>query len=253
MLVFRLLNSAHREIFLRLCEDIVVSASTAGSEKQAVQTAIARTWRWHHLLRGGTDGRLTSSEQKGLIGEILVLEKYLLPHLSVFDALESWKGPQGAPKDFDAGRVCIEVKAADRASTSAVTINSELQLNHSDEMTLFLCVVDIGDALADSMAGVTITDVVARVRAVINARNKRAVEVFERSLLATGFSWAHDYSDSRWLVGSAQIYRVLDEFPSIVLKDVPPGVSRIIYSISLAACEPFKVNDEVLVSKLEGH
>ena len=55
MLIFKLLDSAHRGIFQKLCSDIVDSAKEASIEKEVVELALARAWRWHHLLRGGAD------------------------------------------------------------------------------------------------------------------------------------------------------------------------------------------------------
>src|SRR4030042_905899 len=85
-LVWRLGDSAHRDIFYRLCVDIMDSAAALTVEKEAIDVALARTWRWHHLLRGGRDGRLSPDEQKGLLGELLVLERHLLPALPPSDA-----------------------------------------------------------------------------------------------------------------------------------------------------------------------
>ena len=111
LLALRLLDPAQRDIFHRLCLDIIASTARAFSEAEAVANALARTWRWHHLLRGGADGRLSIEEQKGLIGELLVLDELLLPVIQVIDALTAWRGPLGAPKDFEVGRICIEAKA----------------------------------------------------------------------------------------------------------------------------------------------
>ena len=72
-----------------------------------------RTWRWHHLLRGGGSTlcyRL--EEQKGLLGELLVLERpFCCLTSGASTAVAAWRGPLGSPKDFEIGRVAIEVKA----------------------------------------------------------------------------------------------------------------------------------------------
>ena len=71
---------------------------------------VSRAWRWHHLLKGGRDGRLSPDEQKGLIGELLVFEAILLEKLSPANAINCWTGPLGAPKDFEIGGVLYRVK-----------------------------------------------------------------------------------------------------------------------------------------------
>jgi hypothetical protein len=94
-LIIRLLDSSLLDVFSRLCLDIVSASSHAASEQEAVQLAIARTWRWHHMLRGGGSGLLTAEEQKGLLGEMAVLERYFLDTLPAAKAIAAWRGPLG--------------------------------------------------------------------------------------------------------------------------------------------------------------
>ena len=107
---FILRNSNQRDIFQTLCLDIISAAARAESEAQAVSAALMRTWRWHHLLRGGRGSLLSPEEQKGLLGELLVLERILLPRMDAASAVTAWRGPLGAPKDFEIARVAIEAK-----------------------------------------------------------------------------------------------------------------------------------------------
>lgn len=65
ILTFRLLDSSHCDIFFRLCQDIVASASSAKTEKAAVDVTLQRTWRWHHLLRGGRTSACPRKSRKG--------------------------------------------------------------------------------------------------------------------------------------------------------------------------------------------
>ena len=53
LLALKLLDSNQRDIFQALCLDIISTAAQAESEAEAVSAALMRTWRWHHLLRGG--------------------------------------------------------------------------------------------------------------------------------------------------------------------------------------------------------
>jgi hypothetical protein len=206
MLVFRLLDSAQRDIFYRLCRDIVASAEHAMSQKEAVTLALARTWRWHHLLRGGGDGRLSPEEQKGLIGEFLVLERHLLPMLAAFDAVSAWLGPFGAPKDFEIGRICIEAKARRGSATPFVVVNSEFQLDDGGADALYLHVVELDQAPSDAQGAFALSDVARRVRERIASADNRATDALETLLAAAGFSWDDDYSP-----GPAPLGRLDDE------------------------------------------
>lgn len=252
MLIFKLEESVHRDLFHRLCIDIVACAATATIEKEAVLLAIARTWRWHHLLRGGGDQRLTPEQQKGLIGELVVIERYLLRNLAAMDAVAAWRGPLGAPKDFEIGGVCIEVKARRGAATPHVAISSESQLDECDLQALYLYVADLDRAPSDSTDGVSLTHVATRVRDVIECLDQGALEAFEGLLAAAGFQWVDDYSDALWVEGTSRLYRVDGDFPRITAGQVASGVGNVKYSISLVDCEPFLAEMSILDSVIGG-
>jgi len=244
VLVFKLHESVHRDLFHRLCLDILSCACGAETEKEMVHIALARTWRWHHLLRGGGDHRLSPEEQKGLIGELLVIERHLLRVFSAGDAVAAWVGPLGAPKDFEIGQSCVEVKARRGGAAQFVKISSESQLDEAGLVALFLFVTDLNRAPIDSGDGLTITDTVLRVRRSIEQMDVGAVESFENLLGAAGFRWTDDYSDTRWLEGSVRIFRVGPGFPRLAASQIPTGVSSVKYAVSLMECDPFSVDAE---------
>ena len=251
MLVFRLLDSKQRDIFHQLCIDIVAAGASARTEQEVVELVVARTWRWHHLLRGGAGGRLSEDEQKGLVGELIVLDRHLLAHLSPFDSLAAWRGPLGAPKDFEIGRTGIEAKARRGAATPYVLITSEHQLDGEGCDSLFLHVVDLSHA-PDSAAGAfTVADMVGRVRDRIAAADSTATDGFENLLAAAGFRWEDDYSDFKWVEGPSRIYAVIEGFPRITARTVATGVSNVRYSASLVECERFAVAASTLDGAIE--
>lgn len=253
MLVFKLNESIHKDLFYNLCMDIVVSTSAAKTEKEAVLLALTRTWRWHHLLRGGSNNRLSQEEQKGLIGELLVIEQHLLPNLSAMDVVAGWRGPLGAPKDFEIGSVCIEVKSRRSAAVPCVAVSSESQLDDTDIDTLFLYVTDLDRAPCNSTDGKSLTTLASRVRELIGSMDQSAVEVLEGLLAAAGFRWHDDYSDTLWLEGHSRLYRVWGCFPRITSKQIASGIRNVRYTISLVECEPFREHMSVLSSAIGGH
>jgi len=251
VLVLRLLDSGQRDIFHQLCLDIVAAGSAALTEPDAVELALARTWRWHHLLRGGTGGRLSEQEQKGLIGELLVLEQHLLPHLSPADCLAAWRGPLGSPKDFEVGRTGIEAKARRGTATPHVLITSEHQLDNTGCDLLFLHVVDLSRAPEEAEEAFSVSGVASRVRDRLE-RDNAAIERYEALLAAAGFRWEDDYSDYKWIKGPSRIYAVTDEFPCVTAREIATGVSNVRYSLSLVECERFAVEAGALNDVIGG-
>lgn len=252
MLILRLVDASQRDIFYSLCRDIVESARTADSEKEAVAIALRRTWRWHLLLRGGAVGRLPPDEQKGLIGELIVLERLLLPYLQPDDAVATWLGPTGAPKDFEIGRTAVESKARRGGSTPYVAISSEHQLDASGVDRMYLHVVELEQEQAPDKPAMTLTDVAARCRNAIAERDISAVEVFDGLLTAAGFAWTDDYGDMRWTEGRHGLYIVGDGFPRLTAESCPAGVQNVRYTIDLAECERYRVSTQELVESFRG-
>ena len=249
-LAFKLLDPNQQDIFQTLCRDIVSVAARADSEAGAVSVALVRTWRWHHLLRGGGGTLLSPEEQKGLLGELYVLERLLLPRISASSAMKAWRGPLGSPKDFEVARVAIESKTRRGGSTPSVSITSENQLDESGVDTLFLHVVAFDEAPEDATHGVTVHDVAERIRTHLFSPDPGACDAFESLLSAAGYRAEDDYSDYHWLEGASRIYLVSDNFPRIASGEIRSGVSHVRYSVSLDDCEPFATSVNALTEAL---
>ena len=250
-IVLRLTDSQHKDLFLQLCRDIVGATATARTEQEAVALAMAQTWRWHHLLRAGTDGRMSIEEQKGLVGELTVLRTMLFPVMSITDAVNSWAGPAGAPKDFEIGSLCIEAKARRGSATPYVAISSEFQLDPTGCSGLFLHVTDVAQEPLDGGQGRTLDEIVGEVVAVVSGDSPVAAQKFEQLLAAVGYRPEDDYSDVRWSIGDIRIFKVTDDFPRIAGMSLPAGVSSVRYSLLLSECEPFAFDASEL-SKIVG-
>ena len=249
--IIRLTDREQREVFHRFCVDVVEATRVARSAGEAIERFLARTWRWHRLLRSGQDGRLSEEEQKGLIGELRVIERCLLEVIDARDAVEGWTGPMGAPKDFEIGLVGIEAKARS-PQRAEVRISSVDQLDSAGMTRLFLNVIEVGAAFDDSATAVTVTDLAMRVRSRIESLDMSAAIVFDERLAATGFDWEEDYSDRRWSIGDEVLYEVADGFPRLTPSMVPAAVDDVRYTITMAGCESFRVAQAALAEAITG-
>ena len=249
-LIIRLTDSEHREVFYRFCMDVVDATSPSRSEAEAVERFLVRTWRWHRLMRAGGDERLSHEEQKGLIGELCVLERQLLPVIGAVDAVQAWTGPLGASKDFQVGWIGIEAKTRS-PHVFTIRISSAEQLDETGTTRLFLHITEVSESPGDP-ASVTITDVASRVRDTIAALDMSAAIQFEERLGATGFDWNDDYSDNPLSVGDVSLYEVRDEFPRITPSTFLPGVENVHYAIALSRCESFLVDMTILPQTIFG-
>lgn len=254
-IVLELVDAALRDVFLTLCNDIVNSTRPTTSEADAVEVALRRTWRWHHLLRGGSDARLSPDEQKGLIGELLVLEKHLVPAMGALDAVRAWLGPENAPKDFQIGALCIEAKARRGSATAEIAISSDTQLDTTGVDSLYLHVVNLASA-PEGGGGISVADLAERVRDALRHRDPLAIDLFDERLESAGLDPTHDYSDWMWLEGECWVYRVEGSFPRIEANSLMTGVSRVRYSVLLRECEAYRIEPhdlDVAIAGAVGH
>lgn len=229
------------EIFETLCRDVVAAGEQVDTGGSVLTRAIQRTMRWHHLLRAGTVEGLSIEEQRGLVAELAVLRD-LVDRRGALSAIGAWMGPTGSPKDFELSEFHIEVKARRGAAHPKITISSAAQLAAVDGFALYLRVIDIDTALADQ--GMTLADHVYATAACF-AGDPAATILWEQRLAATGYLSEQVDPHRVWKVGHARTFEVVNEFPRLV-PPLPEGVDDLKYSVSLAACAPFEVADEIL-------
>ncbi len=250
-ILIRLLEPEQREIFSGFCQDVVRATCSAKTEAEAVARFLGRTWRWHRLLKSGGDERLSEEEQRGLIGELRLIEKHLLPVLGPVGAVRSWTGPLDAARDFEISTLHVETKTR-RPMQNAVVVSSERQLDPEGCDRLFLHVAQIAAATEETETGFTVTDAAKRVLRWLEARDPLAVGTFEERLLAAGLEWEHDYSDCLWLVTAETLFEVKDAFPRVTRSMLPAGIEDVRYRLALAECEDHRVEFAVLKAALAG-
>lgn len=236
-LLVALTDPSCRELFARLCRDVVLAAEQAESEEAALDRMLARLGRWRHLLRGGGDGLLPPEAQCGLIGELTVLG-FLLDRLDPAAAVRAWTGPLDAPKDFEIGAVCIESKARRGQSKPSVRISSAAQLDDGGLDALFLHVLDLDRTPEPD--GVTVVEVARVILRRLSDADTDAALRFDELLAATGLRCEDDYREHRWRLGSSRFYAVRNGFPRITA--VMIGINDVIYSIALTSCSEFEVS-----------
>ncbi len=251
-LILRLVDSTQRDIFHRLCLDIIETAGAARTEDEALTVTVARTWRWHHLLRGGSNGLLSPQEQMGLMAELYVLEAHCLVALPAKTALAAWQGPLGAAKDFRSGRTAVEVKAKGRGERPEVEVNSLHQLDQVGLTNLFLSLAVFGPAKLDQEGGITVAEVAIRLMERLRSEGEELAEQFGALLAAAGFRFEDDYSDFQWVGGEKSLYRVEGLFPRLVPAMMPAGITRARYIINLTECGPHIVPPSSLTAAWAG-
>jgi hypothetical protein len=238
-LVVLLKDPEQRELFASLCRDVVSAAESAAATQDVVTCAVRRLLRWHHLLRAGRSDMLSLEEQRGLIGELHFLER-LVTLIGPRAAIEAWRGPFGASKDFELDGLLVEVKARRGGARPYVQISSEDQLADVAGTNLFLCVSSVDAVIKPD--GLSLEDHVGRIEKIFIEAGTDSLMLWDEAVQASGFDPKDDYSERRWKVGATSDHRVEADFPRIV----PPltaGVGGVRYSISLEACSAYRMQE----------
>ena len=237
LLQLSLTNIDLQDLFLQLCLDVLHASATASTEDEARDWMLRQTWRWHRLLAEGSLGLLSEEEQKGLVGELLVLEQLML-EIGPGQAVDCWSGPLGAPKDFELGVVGIEAKTRRGTAKPHVSISSAEQLDLAGLSQLFLHVTDI--AKSNGTDGFTLSELVNKVKSRVSD-DFQVLAAMEDRLAAVGYESRTEYDIQRWIVLSSRVFKVTSEFPKIVKSELPLGLDAVKYRVDLTALGSFEV------------
>lgn len=241
-ILFLLKDSNYKDTFFQFCNGLLDAIESKETVQQAAFEAIEYTWQWYRLLKGESPDILSPEAQRGLIGELIYLRDHLVPALSWKEALDSWTGPFGKPKDFAWNDTAVEVKTHLTDARPFLKISSEFQLDTLNPGKLWLFVLEFRKATDTDSSSRTVSELVTEIFEEINNNSPDVADSLNTHLLASGYSRKHDYSGYRWIWRNPVLFEVTEDFPAIRSAVLPHGVSNVSYQISITACTPFKVD-----------
>jgi hypothetical protein len=239
ILIFKLLNFEHKDIFSVLCEDLIASISEETNEKKIIREVLNRFEKWKSLFsKIGLQG-LKPEEQRGLFGELYFLRKFLKVNSDFLAVINTWTGTEKQIRDFQSGSWAVEVKTTHGNNHQKVHISSERQLDTTNLETLFLYHISLEQ---QQNSGETLNDIVYSVidtlRAEIIALNKFKSKIYEVGYFELQRNL---YETIGYHIRQDEFYKVEKDFPRIEENDLRIGVGDVKYSIILSQCEPFQL------------
>ena len=217
-------------VFRELCHDIVKALRTGVSDERAAAAFLERLERWRRLLERGANG-FSEEKARGLIAELIVFRRIVLPEFGPEVAVESWTGPRGMPQDFTlAGRQRLEVKATQR-DPRTIRINGLHQLDPGPD-TLTLLAVGMERSTRDATGSISVQGLVDLIRQELEGA-PAATDAFEDLLTLTG--WSPEAEPSPCFVRPQDIrgFAVTEDFPRLTAETVPPGIIEASYEVQL--------------------
>lgn len=237
------------DIFAVLSADLIDAAIAETTVAAALRRCIDRLCLWQGLFERVPAEGLSDEQQRGMLGELLVLETLLLPRLDALAAVTAWVGPDPAHQDFIHGGAAVEVKTSLAKRHARIIIANEKQLDERPHSSLVLAHLRLDESAS---LGESLPVVVARLRQLL-AGDPPASRLFDDRLMLGGYLDVHApiYLPNRWRVSSSRFFRVEGEFPRLTEANLPPGVGDIHYSIIADDLGPFEISAADAAALLE--
>lgn len=175
----------------------------------------------------------------GVFGEIVILQR--MARLDPMAALDAWKGPDGAPHDFQR-RNAVEVKTFSSTGAPVVTIHGPTQLDPPQGGSLHLAALRV----EEGEDGQTLDELIDATAALGIPRQTLLKRAREAEVPLEG---------KRLVVSTIRLFRVDEEFPGIrestMTFQQKLGIENLQYSLQLDAC-PGEMDSEQLDAVLQG-
>lgn len=229
--------ASHERVFTPFCNEVIKAIHGGGRDPWAVVAWAIREWQ--SAFRPGRRA-MSRPVQVGLAGELLVLQRILVPVLGP-QAIFNWSGPDSARHDFVVGPVHLEVKTT-RGSRHEHEISRLDQLWAAEGDRLFVASVQLEDVQGGHLTLAVLIDAISDAI----CGDSAAVDDFLLKLVRLG--WDDEMRRSGELMTfnprDFTLHEVDAGFPRLPPDfRVPSGVIDIRYTISLANLDPFDAAD----------
>ena len=234
ILRFSLCNNELLEYFSTFCQDLLDSTEYTKNDEDAYKTLCSRYFSWKKLFRPNKGG-MNDNEVIGLIGELLFMQDYMIPHYGVETTLESWMGPEKTHKDYSTGNVWYEIKAISVGKDS-IKISSLEQLDGDNEGFL---VVYCLEKMSPSFSGIKLNRLVQGLITKMETAQNR--EIFMSKLSMYDYDFSPEYDNFVFTNAGYSMYRIGNKFPRLCRKNIPNAINKIQYEILLSELEKYKI------------
>ena len=234
ILRFSLCNNELLEYFSTFCQDLLDSTESIKNDEDAYKTLCSRYFSWKKLFRPNKGG-MNDNEVMGLIGELLFMQDYMIPHYGVEMALDSWMGPEKTHKDYSTESFWYEIKAIS-AGKDSVKISSLEQLDGEDEG--FLAVYCL-EKMSPTFSGIKLNALVQSLMTKMGTAQNR--EIFMSKLSLYDYDFSPEYDNYVFTNAGLSMYSIGNDFPRLCRKNTPNAINKIQYEIFLSELEEYKL------------
>lgn len=248
LLVIKLINSQHKDIFSSLCEDLIASISSETNEAQLIRILLNRFEKWKSLFAKVVSEGLLPEAQRGLFGELFFLRNFLGHNQNYAGIINSWQGPSNNIRDFQTNNWALEVKTTHGNNHQRLHISNERQLDTSNIENLFLYHISLEKV---QNSGESLNDIVLSISNIL-VSDTFAMNRFKAKLYEGGYFEHHRqvYDSIGYFIRNDVFYKVRDGFPRIQENELRSGVGDVKYTVIASHCEEYIQSEEMTFQNL---
>lgn len=238
LMALRLESIDLEQVFGRLCQDLIDAAIHMTTEAALVSLFRERFLLWKRLFRDSSSGLLQKFRIKGLIAELLALEKFMDHHQEDPSIpLMSWVGPSGADQDFLFTDRAVEIKAISPGAEK-VSIASAMQLSAEIPLELHLYMLrESSPAEADAVSLPVLSNRIEQRLSIL----PDALNAYRSKLIEAGYVEHDYYLGVSFTLMKFSRYAVRDNFPRLVQSELHNAIADVTYSIALSSIAHFQI------------
>lgn len=250
-LVLAIGDNKYLDIFSVLVGDIIDHVAIQPDQSSSVRELMSRLIRWQEFLRRHPADGLGDLAQHGLYGELWFLRNIAVPRIGAAEAVRAWVGALRANQDFQLHRCAVEVKTTSAEPHQIIQITNVRQLDDTGIECLLLFHISLDIRLGGTQS---LPELVHEIRASLETQDPSALPLFNERLIDAGYLDIHEgrYQEPKYAVRNSNFFRVCQGFPRILEGELSPGVGDVRYSIALASCMPFKVDEVIAAGYMSG-
>lgn len=198
---------------------------------------------WLKMFRTVNDV-VSESVVKGLINELYLLDKIMIPKYGITEAINGWIGSEGTHKDFTfKSGIWYESKAINVGKES-VAISSVEQLQ-ADTIG-YLLITDFESTSSSNSKGYNLYVLLNKIKKQIKSEDN--LVLFYEKIANMGFNLKVFTDDTleensyRYVIHKVRGYLVDNSFPRITRKQLSKAINKVKYEILLSEIEKFIVD-----------
>lgn len=228
-LVIQLVNYELRDVFEKLCDDLIAATIDIKSNEVALSTTLKRLKLWINLLNKSNKGFLQDFQIRGLIAELNFIKKIVASNnFTVTQAINSWVGPNNAPQDFIFAKEAYEIKSIG-VGKRKISISSLEQLEFNGDLKVV--VFELLNCEKNDLNKVNLNIITNEIESLIN--DSDLLTIFKTKLLEIGYFQHIFYENKNYQIVESYKFKVDDNFPKLLRINIPREVVNASYEINV--------------------